>query len=97
MSDRIQPDGFSIGINIGETEYLFDPHYDSVHVFDWLGHGLLKIICEEGLAQIHTSQADAEEVAVRSGADVHYRKHIGQREYDKYLEFMAKTMDDWEV
>ena len=97
MDNRIRQEDISIGVQVGETEYLFDPHYDSVHVFDWLGHGILKIICEEGVAQVHTYQADAEETAVRAGADVHYRKSIGQREYAQYLNFMAKTMDDWEL
>ena len=42
----------SIPVEIGDQEFLFDPHYDTVHIFSWLGHSIIKLIVEgEGLAQ----------------------------------------------
>jgi hypothetical protein len=95
MDNRIQPD-FSVGMYLGEEKYLVDRVYDQVHVFSWLGHGILKIVTQEGIAQWHLPQADAEIVADAAEINVNYRKEIAQSEYEVYLRYLEQTMDtDW--
>jgi len=93
MDNRVQPD-FSLGLNIGDQHHLVDRTYDHVHIFEWLGHGILKLITEEGVAQVHLSQADAEKIATGAGIIPIMREEISEREYEQYLQAQESMMDD---
>jgi hypothetical protein len=95
MDNRIEPD-FSISVNMGEDSVLINRIYDNVHVFDWLGHGILKIVSEQGFLQWHTTQASALEVANAAGITPVYRPEITPTEYEQYLKFGEQMLsDDW--
>lgn len=91
--DRVNPDR-SVRLNLGETEVLVDRVYDHVHIFSWLGHGILKIITEKGLMQAHVSEADARRVAEEAGIKPLERDEISAKEYEKYLETQESRLDD---
>lgn len=93
--ERIQPD-FSVSLTLGGDKVLINRIYDNVHIFDWLGHSILKIIAEEGFLQWHTSLANGIEVAQAAGITPVYRPEITPKEYDQYLEYQEQFLaDDW--
>lgn len=92
--DRVRPN-FSVGVNMGGEKVLVDRVYDHVHVFNWLGHGILKIITDEGLLQVHTTEEDALRVAEAAGIVPTLREEISETEYEKYLEAQENQMEGW--
>lgn len=95
MENRIQPD-FSIKVNMGGESVLINRIYDNVHLFDWIGHGILKIVAEEGFLQWHTSYDTAVEVANSAGITPVHRPEITPKEYEQYLSFQDQMLnDDW--
>jgi hypothetical protein len=95
MSERIQ-DNFSVQVNLGGEATLVNRIYDNVHIFDWLGHSILKIVGQEGFLQWHTSQENGLKVANAAGITPVYRPEITQEEYDQYLLFQEQMLsDDW--
>lgn len=95
MSERVTPD-FSIMVRFGEEEVLINRMYDNVHIFDWLGHGILKVVATEGFLQWHTTQDMALEVAERAQIDPLYRTSISEHEYEQYLKTQEQFLgDDW--
>jgi len=96
MEDRIRREEYSIPVRVGDTpaEFLFDPHYDTIHTFRWLGHSIIKILHDEGMVQIHTDAEYGDELADKSGAEVFERQQIGEREYKRYLDMRSSTLDD---
>lgn len=95
MSDRIQPD-FSIAVNMGGDKVLINRIYDNVHLFDWLGHGILKIVAEEGFLQWHTSYDTAVEVANNAGITPVHRPEITPTEHEQYLKYQEQFLgDNW--
>jgi hypothetical protein len=93
MDNRVQPD-FSAGLEIGDQTYIVDRMYDHIHVFSWLGHGILKLITEDGVAQIHLSQANALKIATGAGIVPIMREEISEREYNQYLSAQEGMLDD---
>lgn len=95
MSERITPD-YSVAVNLGEESTLINRVYDNVHIFDWLGHGILKIVSNEGFLQWHTTQETALKVAEAAGIDPLYRTSITEHEHGQYLEFQQQFLsEDW--
>jgi len=95
MSERIQDD-FSVRLNWGEESILINRVYDNVHIFDWLGHGILKLVGEEGFLQYHTTQDQALSVANNAGITPVYRPEITPTEYEQYLRTQEYFLgDDW--
>ncbi len=93
--ERIQPN-FSVSLNLGGEETLVNRIYDNIHLFDWLGHSILKIVGNEGFMQWHTSMESGLKVAEASGITPVYRPEITQEEYEQYLLFQEQMMgDDW--
>jgi hypothetical protein len=93
MEDRIRPD-YSIRVNFGEESVLVDRVYDNVHLFRWLGHGILKVIMDEGLGQWHMPEQQAEYIADNTGIIPVERQDISEREYDAYLRFQEASLGD---
>jgi hypothetical protein len=94
VMDRIKRDEYSVPVTVGEDRFLFDPHYDTIHTFRWLGHTIIKILHDEGMVQIHADAAYGDELADKSGAEVFERQQIGEREYKRYLDMRSSTLDD---
>lgn len=95
MENRIQPD-FSVMVKFGEEEVLVNRVYDNIHIFNWLGHGILKIVSEEGFLQWHTTQDMALEVAERAGITPVQRPEITPQEYDQYPATQEHFLsDEW--
>lgn len=85
----------SIPVEIGDQEFLFDPHYDTVHIFSWLGHSIIKLIVEGGgLAQIHCPDSYGYDLAERAEVEPFMRTTIGQREYEAYKRYLTSVVDD---
>lgn len=95
MDDRIRHKELSVPVYVGDEKCLFDPHYDTVHLFRWLGHSITKVIIEgEGLAQIHAAIEYGEAICEAAGVEPFERTTIGKREYDQYLKYQASIVDD---
>jgi len=95
MDNRIQPD-FSVAVNLGEEATLINRVYDNVHIFDWLGHGILKIVSTEGFLQWHLTQDSALQVAEAAGITPVYRPEITEHEYQQYIQFQEHFLgEDW--
>jgi len=95
MNERIQPD-FSLRLNMGEESIIVNRIYDNVHIFDWLGHGILKLVGEEGFLQYHTTQEQALGVANAAGITPVYRPEITPHEHEQYLAMQEQLLsDDW--
>ena len=95
MEDRVRHNEISVPVYLGDEKCLFDPHYDTVHLFRWLGHSITKIIMEgEGLMQVHADISYGEAIAEAAEVVPYERQTIGKREYSKYLEYMEDLVDD---
>lgn len=94
MSEEyVQPD-FSIKVTFGDEEQLVNRVYDHVHLFRPLGHGIIKLITNEGFQQWHLPIEQAEAVAEASGITPTDRQEITQQEYDAYLRYQEATIDE---
>ena len=94
-SERIQTN-FSVNLKLGDEEVLINRVYDNVHIFDWLGHSILKIVGQDGFLQWHTSQANDIEVANAAGITPVYRPEITPEEHEQYLAYQQQFLtDDW--
>lgn len=93
MSERIQPD-FSVKVRFGEDEVLVNRVYDNVHIFQWLGHGILKIVGSEGFLQWHTTEDIALEIAEEAGITPVYRQEITPIEHEQYILTQEQFLDD---
>lgn len=95
MDSRIKPD-YSIRVGFGEESYLIDRTYDHIHIFNWLGYGMLKLITEEGVASVSIAQETALTIAERAGITPIMRDEISEREHQLYLGFQEQMLgDDW--
>lgn len=90
---QIEPD-YSIKIEFQEQEILVDATYDRVDIFRPLGFAMLKIVTSNGFLRMGTDIPDAEAVAEGAGITPQERTTIRQSEYDFYLSYMEKTLDD---
>jgi hypothetical protein len=96
MNERIQPD-FSVQVKFDdENSFLVDRTYDHIHVYSWLGYGILKLITEEGVLGISLPESDALRIAETAGIIPIMRQEISEREYAQYLAFSEAMLgDDW--
>jgi hypothetical protein len=94
MEDRIVYNEISVRIEFGEDSYLFDPHYDTIHIYPWLGHCIVRIITDEGQGQLHTSQEYGESIAEIVNIEPKIEKTIGERAWKAYLQYQDKQLDD---
>ena len=90
--DRVTPD-FSAGLMLNDEKVLIDRVYDHVHVFDWLGYALLKLITEEGVMQVPLNLAQADAICVGAGIIPIMRHEISVSEHEYYLEISAKQLE----
>jgi hypothetical protein len=95
MDDRIKPD-FSVRFNFGGQDVFINRMYDHVHIYSWLGHGILKVIGEEGFQQWHVGEASARQVAEAAGIVPIERTEISEKEYQGYLNAMILFMEEGE-
>ena len=88
----------AIRTNFGGEEVILHRIYDNIHIFDWLGHSILKIVNEQGFLQWHTTQEQGLRIAEASGIIPVYRESIEPTEHEGYLSFVAScAMNDFEV
>lgn len=90
---EIKPD-FSARITFGDKEELVNRVYDHVHIFEALGHTIIKLVTNEGFKQWHTPMHNGLKVAEAAGITPLYREEISQIEYEQYLRFQEQTIDD---
>lgn len=93
MMDRVSPD-FSAGLMINDKKVLVDRVYDHVHVFDWLGYALLKLVTEDGISQVPLDLAEADAICVGSGIIPIMRQEISVSEHEYYLKVTQSKLDD---
>lgn len=96
MEDRIRHTERSVRVNVGDDSYLYDPHYDTIHTFRWLGHSILKIVTEDGLAQIHCHESYGDYIAEQTESEIFERRKIGAREREMYLRYQEQTLEQWD-
>lgn len=95
MNDRVVDD-FSVKINFGEKEELVNRVYDHVHIYEWLGHGILKLVTTGGVEQWHLPQDQALWIAESAGITPIYEQTITSTEYETYLRYQETFLtDDW--
>lgn len=92
MIDRVKPD-YSAGLMLNDRKVLVDRVYDHVHVFDWLGYGILKLVTEEGIAQVPLTLEQADSICVGAGIIPIMRHEISVSEHEYYLEVQAGLLD----
>lgn len=96
MENRIQPD-YSIRVTFGEEdEQLVDRRFDHVHLFSWLGHGMLKLVGQDGFSVYHMSEEHARMLAERAGIFPIPREEISKSEYEAYLRYTEQMMENWD-
>lgn len=91
--ERVRPD-MSIRLNYGDESVLVDRVYDNVHIFDWLGYGLLKLVTQDGYKQIPLTVEQAQEIANAAGITPVYRPEISEAEHEHYLRVQAQNLED---
>lgn len=92
--DRISEDS-SVRLNFGDESVLINRVFDNIHIFDWLGHSILKIVDNDsGFMQWHMPQEQGLWIAEEALITPVYRPEITQREYDGYLRYMETRVDD---
>jgi hypothetical protein len=96
VKDRVNPD-FSIGLEFEDKKFHLDRVFDNVHIFEWLGYGVMKIVTNTGFVQMGCFIDDALETAEMAGIKPLYRDEISESEYEQYEEFVIKTLDDDQV
>jgi len=92
MIDRVKPD-FSVGLMLNDQKTLVDRVYDHVHVFDWLGYALLKLITEEGVVQVPLDLEQADAICVGAGIIPIMRHEISVSEHEYYLQVQATQLE----
>lgn len=91
--ERVQSD-FSIGVNFNETRVMVDRVYDNVHIFDWLGYSLLKLVTDEGFRQVPLSVEQGLQIANAAGITPVYRPEISESEHEHYLQVQALRLEE---
>ena len=90
--DRVTPD-FSAGLMLNDQKVLVDRVYDHVHVFDWLGYGLLKLVTEEGIVQVPLDLEQADAICIGAGIIPIMRHEISASEHEYYLKVKALELE----
>lgn len=91
--ERVKPD-FSIRVSFTDSFAVVDRVYDQVHIFDWLGYSLLKLVTSEGFNQIPVTVEQGLEVAKNAGIIPTLRNEIAESEHEHYLKVMAMRLED---
>lgn len=93
--DRVRPD-FStpLGIHGSDNEYTLNPRYDWIRTFPWLNWGVINIVTENGVAQLHVTEDVAQHVHKHSEIPLIEMEWITDTDYNKYLEAQTKNLDD---
>lgn len=84
----------AVNIQMGGQEILISNNYDTIHLFRKLGHGIIKVFVEEGLATWHLPVESAEWLAEQVGIEPHDRQTMTEKEYEGYIEYQTHTLDD---
>lgn len=83
-------------IDIGETEHLLSPAWDTIHVWHGLGHAALKEMGTDGnLTEIWMSDKNGLEMAKDLGLGVVARKSISESENDRRLTWLSGFSIDY--
>jgi len=90
--NRVQPD-FSVGVSFNDTRILVDRVYDNIHIFDWLGYSLLKLVTNEGFRQVPLSMEQGLQIATATGITPVYRPEITESEHEHYLQVQAMRLE----
>lgn len=90
--DRVTPD-FSAGLMLNDEKVLVDRVFDHVHIFDWLGYALLKLITDEGIAQVPLDLEQADAICVGAGIIPIMRHEISVSEHEYYLQVQATQLE----
>lgn len=92
--DRIRPDT-STPLNAGEgRDFILNSRYDWIRTFPWLQWGIINIVTEEGVAQLHVTEETALQVHEASGIALVEMEWITDTDYNKYIEAQANNIDD---
>jgi len=91
--ERVQHD-FSIGVTFNDTRIMVDRVYDNVHIFDWLGYSILKLITEEGFRQVPLTMEQGQQIANAAGITPVYRPEITESEHEHYLMVQALRLEE---
>jgi len=90
--NRVKPD-YSAGLMLNDTKVLVDRVYDHIHIFDWLGYGLLKLVTEEGITQVPLDLEQAAAICTGAGIIPIMRQEISASEHEYYLQVQALQLE----
>lgn len=94
MDERIRQDS-STPLNAGEgLDFMLNARYDWIRTFPWLQWGIINIVTENGVAQLHVDEETARNVHEASGIPLVELDWITDTDYDKYIEASANNIDD---
>lgn len=91
--DYVKQD-YSVRMQFGEEEELVDRVWDHVHLFRPLGHSIVKLVTEEGMAMWHMPIEQGEAVAEAAGITPIDRPDITVKEYLAYRRYQESVLDD---
>jgi len=90
--NRVERD-FSAGLMLNDKKVLVDRVYDHVHVFDWLGYGILKLVTEEGITQVPLNLEQADAICIGSGIIPIMRHEISVSEHEYFLKVKSLELE----
>ena len=88
-------DDYSVRVGITGTEdsFIVSPKYDRVDVFGWLGHSILRVVQDEGMAHYHVPEETGRRVAEQTGIPLAECEFMLQSDYENYLTAQANNLE----
>lgn len=93
--DRIRPD-YSVRVGIEGTDegLLFNPKYDRIDLFPWIGHAIMRVLTEEGMLHVHVDMDTAFRVQQATEVPTAICEFIVQSDYETYLAAQTSNLDE---
>lgn len=86
---------FSTPLDGGEYgEFLLNARYDWIRTFPALGWGIINVVTEGGIAQLHVPESTACMVHETSRIPLVELDWITDTDHNKYIEAQANNLDD---
>lgn len=91
---KVVPD-FSTPLNTPEGNYTLDHRYDYVRLYPEIGHAIINVVTNEGVARLHTSHDMGLLVAKKSLIVCQDMDYMGESDYEKYIQVQQDNLESW--
>lgn len=88
---------YSVKIGTNSGEFLLSPRYDFIRIWPKLGHAIINVVQEDGVAAIHMTEAEARRVYEASRIPLVELDWITDHDYENYLEIQSRPeeLEGW--